>query len=140
MVVHRLWEKLNIKMNRAIAWLLTFNFVTMTWVFFRAKTWADAGKVLRGMTGFSGIPLPRLLEAKLPFLHQLPVQFIDIEDFSKKTLALILGMALVLFAKNSVELQKEFKPSWKNAAFCLVLLAIGIISLTKVSEFIYFNF
>lgn len=140
MVVHRLWAKLNFRMNRALAWFLTFNFVTFAWVFFRAKTWADAWKVLRGMTGFAGFALPDFLASKFPALQRLPLQFSDIEDFPKKGLALFLGLALVLFAKNSVQLQQEFRPSWRNAVFCLLLMAIGLISLTKVSEFIYFNF
>ena len=52
----------------------------------------------------------------------------------------ILFGATAVLAKNSVQLQQDFKPNWKNAAFCMLLMAIGIISLTKVSEFIYFNF
>ena len=36
-------------MPPALAWLLTFTFVNVAWVFFRAKTLDDAMRVLRGM-------------------------------------------------------------------------------------------
>lgn len=36
-VIHRLWKMTNIKLPKAIAWLLTFGFVNVAWVFFRAK-------------------------------------------------------------------------------------------------------
>jgi len=108
-------------MNQILAWFLTFNFVTITWVFFRAKNWSDAGKILRAM-------------------NPLGVQFEHIEDLRNKMLFLILFGIIAFLAKNSVQLQKEFRPTWKNAAFCLFLVAIGIINLTKVREFIYFNF
>ena len=140
MVVHRLWVKANIKMSRMLAWFLTFNFVNMTWIFFRAKSWSDAGKVLRGMLGLNEISFLPTFASGLPFLNRFVAQFKDIEDLKKKMLFLILFGAVIFLAKNSVELQRDFKPNWKNAVFCLLLMAIGIISLTKVSEFIYFNF
>lgn len=49
LVIHRLWNSLGFRMNRVIAWIITFNFVNIGWVFFRAKTWTDAIKVLKGM-------------------------------------------------------------------------------------------
>ena len=36
-------------MPPVLAWLLTFTFVNVAWVFFRAKTLDDAMRVLRGM-------------------------------------------------------------------------------------------
>ena len=50
-VAHRLWEKTGIKTNKFLAWFITFNFVNVTWIFFRANEWNDAIKVLKGMTG-----------------------------------------------------------------------------------------
>ncbi len=125
MIIHRMWAKTNFKISRIFGQFLTFNFVTFTWVFFRAKNWSDAGKVLRGMVGLDGISL---------------IQFKAIPDIKKKILFLIVFSAVAFLAKNSTQLQKSFRPNWKNATFCLLLMAIGIISLTKVSEFIYFNF
>jgi len=58
LVIHRLWRKFNIRMPRFLAWVLTFNFVNGAWVFFRAKTFGDATKVLKGMVGMNGVVFP----------------------------------------------------------------------------------
>ncbi len=69
-VIHRIWSGFNIKMHRFLAWFLTFNFVNIAWVFFRAKTWDDAIKVLAGMFGMNGIKLSRSA-AKVDFSRSM---------------------------------------------------------------------
>ncbi len=49
LVVHRLWQKLGFKMNTFLAWFITFNFINIAWVFFRAVNFESAIKVLKGM-------------------------------------------------------------------------------------------
>lgn len=122
MVLHRLWSRLNFKMNQALAWLLTFNFVNAGWVLFRAKNGEDALKVFRGMSGLNG------------------PGFEDISNLKRKAIAIGAIFAVVLLARNTVQLRAQFRPNWKTAAFCLLLAVAGIMNLTKVSEFIYFNF
>ena len=120
MVIHRIWGGFGIKMNRFLAWFLTFNFVNAAWVFFRAKTWEDAVHILRGMAGCNGFGI------SADFRTQIPT---------------VLGLtAAVLILKNSSLMRSTFQPSWKTAALCTFLACAGIISITKVSEFIYFNF
>ncbi len=55
LVVQRAWNQFGFKMNSVLAWFITFNFVNIAWVFFRAKEWEDAVKVLSGMLGLDGI-------------------------------------------------------------------------------------
>ena len=50
-------------MNSFFVWFITFNFVNIAWIFFRAVTWEDAQKVLKGMTGFSELGNPLEMEA-----------------------------------------------------------------------------
>ena len=57
-VVRRFWRKMSGPMPDFLAWFLTFNFVNAAWVFFRARTWEDALKVLSGMVGLNGFTLP----------------------------------------------------------------------------------
>ena len=48
-------------MPKAAAWLLTFNFINITWIFFRANTLDDALRVIRGMADISSVfDLPAL--------------------------------------------------------------------------------
>lgn len=143
LVVHRLWQKLNLRMNKVLAWLITFNFINIAWVFFRAHSWGDAIKVLRAMLGLNGVTLPESLAGILGFLTPYHVSFggFLMEDFlHQATPVLLVCMVLVLFAKNSLELKHSFKPSPANAVFIAALAVAAILSLTRVSEFIYVNF
>jgi len=49
LIIHRIWNKLGFRLYSWIAWIITFNFVNITWIFFRAKEWDDAIKVLSSM-------------------------------------------------------------------------------------------
>ena len=46
LVVQRIWSELGFKLNKFVAWFITFNFVNIAWVFFRAKEWDDTLMVL----------------------------------------------------------------------------------------------
>ena len=55
LVVHRAWKKVNYPLPAALAWLFTFLFINFTWVFFRAKDFAAARRVMRGMKNISSL-------------------------------------------------------------------------------------
>lgn len=146
LIIHRFWEKLGFKMNNALAWFITFNFVNIAWIFFRAKEWSDAIKVLSGMLGLSGIVLPNLLMEKLAFLKAYGIQFggfiAKVDNDGGKTLmpSLLITLLIVLLFKNSNQWTNAFKPNKKMALIVALMLSFGVLSLTKVSEFLYFNF
>lgn len=142
--VHRLWKSLNFKMWGWIAWFITFNFVNIAWVFFRAKEWEDAIKVLKGMFGLNGIVLPKFLTDKLSFLSKYGVEFGSylkaIYGDNSTILFLSLGFAISIFCKNTMELKSSFK---FNALYGLTMIFAFVYSwihLSNVSAFLYFNF
>ena len=61
-IFHRVWCNTGVRLNRLVAWLVTFNFINISWIFFRAEQWEDAAKVLKGMFGFSGLVLPSIFQ------------------------------------------------------------------------------
>ena len=143
LVIHRIWSELGFKMNKFLAWFITFNFINITWVFFRAKDWDDALKVLKGMFGLSGIVLPNFLEAKLGFLTKYGVGFNNfIEKVGDKNtfLFIIIGFILVLVFKNSIKKLEQLKFNFKNIILSTTIFVWAILSLNKISEFLYFNF
>ena len=143
LVIHRIWSELGFKMNKILAWFITFNFINITWVFFRAKEWDDALKVLKGMFGLSGIVFPSFLEAKFCFLKPLRVDFggsIDKVGDKNTFLFILFGFILVLVFKNSIEILKQLKFETKTAIFCSIVFTYSIFSLNNISEFLYFNF
>ena len=144
MAAHRLWHGLGFRLPNAVAWFLTFQFVNVTWVFFRAKTWPDAIKVLKGMAGLNGLVLPYGLNQKLAFLKNYGVTFgawITNVGGNLETFVLIaVFLAIAAFCKNSNEMSNNFKPSLVSGAFTLALSIGCFLSMGKVSEFLYFNF
>ncbi len=125
LVIHRFWKKLGFTMNSILAWIITFNFVNIAWVFFRAKEWDDAINVLKGMFGLSGVS-PKVL----PY-----ISFFDKDDLWK----FIAVFIIVLFLKNSMQMLKR-PINLKKAVFISFLFSWAVLSLGKVSEFLYFNF
>ncbi|WP_199617566.1 MBOAT family O-acyltransferase [Paenibacillus alkalitolerans] len=125
LVGHRAWSKLNIAMPRPFAWFLTFMFVNVTWVFFRADTFGDALKVLRGMFGFNGIDI-------LYKLHSPSVVL---------TLAGgAIAAAIALLAPNTNELFAKFRPAPWQAAVVAAAAVLALLHFNRISEFLYFNF
>lgn len=144
LVIHRAWYKLGFRMHMFLAWFITFNFINISWVFFRAKEFEDAMKVLKGMAGMTGINLPGALATKLSFLTQYGVDFgnfiLSTGGDTYTLVWLIAAMVFVLVFKNSVELAHSFKISYKTVWFSGILFVVSVLSMNKVSEFLYFNF
>ncbi len=144
MVVHRIWQKVGFKLHKFIAWFITFNFVNVTWVFFRAKDFDDAIKVLKGMFGLNGVVLPFSLAEKFSFLADYGVEFNRImENIDANTSVLVIifaVFAISIFAKNSYEFLVNFRPRRVYLFATSLLFAIAILKLNQISEFLYFNF
>ncbi len=145
LVIQRAWSKLGFKLWTWLAWLITFNFINIAWVFFRAKEWDDAIKVLSGMFSLDNIVLPDILEGRLPFVSDLGIQFGGVFSNIKGGLSTIfwitIGFIIILIFKNSMEYMKSFKHTMISIYF---VLSIFYISLYKIfffkSEFLYFDF
>ncbi|MBT7556063.1 MBOAT family protein, partial [Candidatus Woesearchaeota archaeon] len=127
-----------------LAWFITFNFINISWVFFRAKEWEDAIKVIKGMLGLSGVMLPNKFRELLQISDRYEIMFGDIYiNFygnSEILMWIILAFCLVLFFKNSNQLMSQFKMNNRMTIFIAFILSIGLMNISKTSEFLYFNF
>ena len=113
-----------------LCWILTFNFINIAWVFFRAENLQGAVNLLKGM--FLGeVVLPRLLDSGT-------VSTNSIEVWGWVFLAFILALA----CKNSIALSAHTS-KWRimfagvGCAICLLKI-IGDSGAS--SPFLYFNF
>ncbi len=144
LIIQRLWEKLGFKLWTWLAWLITFNFVNIAWVFFRAKEWDDAIKVLGSMFSLDNIVLPNMLESRLPFLTDLGVNFggfvVNIRGDFYTPVWIFIGFIIVLFFRNSMQLLNHFKTSFYFLICTIIILIIALGGLNEFSEFLYFNF
>ena len=61
LMIFRFWQKGSFRLPRFVSWLITFNFINAAWVFFRAQTFSDAVKVLKGMAGLTGVILSGIM-------------------------------------------------------------------------------
>jgi hypothetical protein len=143
-ILNKIWQKFNFKMNRVWAWFITFNFINITWVFFRASDWDNAVKVLKGMFGFSGFSLPLSLHNKFYFFSNYGVDFTTTDFISKKLIAIIIiSIAFILLLKNSIELTEKFMINWKYLSLMIFLTSLSLVWMAYFSgksDFIYYNF
>jgi D-alanyl-lipoteichoic acid acyltransferase DltB (MBOAT superfamily) len=144
LIIHRAWNQLGFKMNTLLAWFITFNFVNIGWVFFRATTFDDAIKVLKGMFGMDAIVLPNALASKLAFLKHYGIEFgsfVNAINGDLYTLIWVMaGFVMILLFKNSIELSRGFTVNRKYFLFTVCLFFGTVAYIGKVSEFLYFNF
>jgi D-alanyl-lipoteichoic acid acyltransferase DltB (MBOAT superfamily) len=129
-VLHRAWQQSGRKMNTILAWFITFNFINITWIFFRAKEWNDAANILSGMLGLNGV------EAFSDVLEFAGLSTIELVMMS---IVFILGIS-TFFTSNSNQMTKTFSLSNTSLLFGAFLMCMGILHLSKISTFLYFNF
>jgi len=143
-VIHRIWKDLGLKMNYLLAWVITFNFINITWVFFRAKEWEDAVKVLRSMFQLHDIVLPAFLMSKLDLAGQFGICFGnifgDIKGGVDTLIWLFAAFVITLFMKNSMEMVRAFSVKLSTLLFVVMLFVVSFFHIQKYSEFIYFQF
>jgi hypothetical protein len=144
LVVNHVWRKRKVKMPRWLGWFITFNFINLSFVFFRAKEWRDAVKVLDGMFGLNGFIPPSLLEKFSP-LSVFQSKFgrtllAGIGGRNETYWGLIICLIFVLVLKNSNELTDRFQPTWKTFVFLVAIAFYTLLNMGKVSEFLYFQF
>ena len=122
LIVHRFWKYLGFTMNAIVAWFITFNFVNIAWVFFRAKEWEDAIKVLKGM----------FLPAMTQYLLYNPIQLG----------LLLLGLITCLCFKNTNSFLKGYNSTFYKAVLIGIILFISFctIEVRGIGEFLYFQF
>lgn len=133
-------------LGRSLGRGLTFLAVVVAWVFFRAENFPAAARILRGMVGMNGVPLPdsyaRLAAPLGLSTAQLPL-FQGTEQIAMVSLA-----ALLCFALPNVAQAFEFLPGgrwqWRGtrrqAVAAGLALGAAILSLNRPSEFLYFQF
>jgi D-alanyl-lipoteichoic acid acyltransferase DltB (MBOAT superfamily) len=129
-VLHRAWQQSGRKMNTILAWFITFNFINITWIFFRAKEWNDAVNILSGMFGLNGIE---------KFSDVLEFGGLSTIDLFMISIVFILGIS-TFFTSNSNQMVSSLRLTNKSMLFGVFLMCMGVLHLSKISTFLYFNF
>jgi len=137
-----------ISLPKPLAWLLTFAFVNIAWVFFRADSLHQALALLAGLFqpnwGLPGpefaaaLPLKVIREA-LTYLQNAIAPAGRALVYWTPLLFFPAGLAL-LACPNPIVQTKEFRPTGWKAALSAVCLAGSVLLFAGVDTFIYANF
>jgi len=150
-VVYRLWSGLGLRMPDWLAWLLTFNFVNVAWVFFRDTDLDAAMRILGGVAGLQGVVLPASLAGLLAPLGGLGMEFgvwMDPVHWPASSIAAAAAALVgVLVLPNSNCLGRDgvwrtrmASPAWAGAVAVLFTFAVVKVAISVDVEFLYFNF
>lgn len=128
------------KMHLALRWILTFVFINITWVYFRADTIKDANKLLSKLVyiDIGSIPQDIISVFELPelaWITQLGIPSI----FLFVSIYCIL-LWIVLGTQNLYEKAQTLKLSIFKGIVLGGILILNILSFSRVSTFLYFNF
>jgi alginate O-acetyltransferase complex protein AlgI len=165
LVINHLWRALRpsvgggsaapTQLGRRVSQVVTFLAVVVAWVFFRAADLGTALRMLAGMFGSNGIEAPPSVAAEWPALRIAsgPV------DAAVALLVALALLAIAWFAPNSQQLTRYVGPDgahpaheppsplpakWQPSAGWAIamggLFATALMLMSKVSEFIYFQF
>jgi len=135
-VLYRIFRKQYDSLHPALQWLLTFGFVVVAWVFFRAASMADALAIIRSMLMMEFGPIRNSITSAFA----LPGGIREGYNAVFMMIWYVLSLLACLGMKNTYEKTMEFKPTLMNAFVTVILILYVTLSLSKVSVFLYFNF
>jgi D-alanyl-lipoteichoic acid acyltransferase DltB (MBOAT superfamily) len=121
---------------RAIAWSFTFLFVMLTWVLFRADSLTVAGRFLCALAGagFSnGATTTALLKGNIFIYLALLLALVRLAPNTQQLLAAELPLPVA-------PSRWHWAPQRSWALATGILFAVCVLSLSRVSEFIYWQF
>lgn len=128
------------KIHYGLRWIATFIFINITWVYFRADSIASANKLLSKLffIDIGSIPQEMLNAFDLPELmwmvrFGLPMLFLFVFIYS-------ILLWIVLGTRNLYEKSQQIQLSALKGILLGWVLVLSILSFSRVSTFLYFNF
>jgi D-alanyl-lipoteichoic acid acyltransferase DltB (MBOAT superfamily) len=150
-VITRAFQGFFAKIPKAVGWLITFAFLNITWIYFRADTIAQGNEVIGKLFSFKitdgfqseMVALGDVTEFRL-MLHLIRFVIPAIETVLTPLLLLsIVAFACVLavtLLKNTNEKLNTYKPKTSISVTNALLLAWCVVSFSGITTFIYWNF
>lgn len=144
------WRERQAKGVRAVfhglAVFLTFLYVNVAWVFFRAPSVKEAGVLLGRILNFQGGRLNWELAGCYnldEFWYVIKVLHIDRWQYAHYICMFLIfagTLLLVFFGKTAVDYVKTVKPKLWHSILMAVLFLWSVLSFSGVSSFLYVNF
>ncbi|MBA4358259.1 MAG: membrane-bound O-acyltransferase family protein, partial [Desulfovibrio sp.] len=148
LAVNHLWRKRKKKLPAALGWLCTFLLVNAAFVFFRARDFGAAFRMLGGMLGLQGLAPSGASLWQVLLLNPLAFEHVPLFE-GLGYLDTVLGLALVplglggaLLLKNSAQLLEGFRPSRRAMLLLAGSLFASLVFMNSFVEkgFVYRDF
>jgi alginate O-acetyltransferase complex protein AlgI len=143
LVICRYWSKIGIELNKYVAWFITFNFVNVAWVFFRANDIDGAIKILKGMIAFDTLRMEPYFHAPFAFNNRW-IDFLWVQPnthYDSFTLLFVLcTLSLIFLRINTNDIRLNFDMKLKHAILTGALFAVSMMFMLRNSEFLYLRF
>lgn len=146
-VITRHWKNQIEKVPRAINWVVTFLFLNLSWVFFRADSVSAGVDMIRQILAFDFGPVNTNILDVFNLLEVSSVAQwvfnINIHTVCPHLMTVVVyagTMLAVLWAPNAYERMNKLRCGFMELLITVFFLVWSIFSLEGVSTFLYFNF
>lgn len=130
-LIHRVWKNKGLSLPNFLGWLITLFSVNVFWVFFRAKTFQDAMKVVHSMVDIGSVTSFMTTAYKQSTMAYLGNRYAMV--------ILVCAILLSLVLKNSKEKEDNMQFGLSSLE-TIFYIAISITFLQREATFLYFNF
>ena len=128
-----------------LRWALTFLFVNIAWVFFRAPDVSGAltllhQAVMGGLTRPEAWILQGLFSKETGAVEMLFPALRSWTNLLRLGILYGTGMLVVLWRRNTIRRMDDFSPAWWQGVLLVVATAWSVLSFSGITGFIYSNF
>lgn len=150
-VITRWWQEKRGKKKKGtfghlLSVALTFLYVNVAWVFFRAESISQALTVLKKLISFDFATINRNFAKCFwmdEFWYMIKVLKLDgytWSDYLLMFVMLIVSLLIVFLSKTAVEISRKMRPTVINTVILAGLLIWCVLTFSEVSSFLYVNF
>lgn len=129
-MIRRIWKRKGFSMPRWAGMFITFFFINILWVLFRADNVHEAWIIIRSMFDNFNLTLTPVFTSHLPSI--LPNKI--------NMLLLALAAAFGVFGPTAYKLMTEYNVPRLKQVCIVVGMAISVLFLSRIVTFLYFNF
>ena len=146
-ILYRLLRKWIDKIPNVVRIPVTFVITTFLWSIFRADSISEWTTMMKSLftAGFT-YPNSELFYdfntiTEFRIISRLGLQgMVDSKPWLLLVIVLIICMMVIWFTRNTQERLERFVPTWKKCVAFVTIMTLSILSMSQVTEFIYYNF
>jgi D-alanyl-lipoteichoic acid acyltransferase DltB (MBOAT superfamily) len=144
-VITRIFRSFFEKLPKYVSWLITFIFINITWIYFRAASIGEANAMIKRIFSLEVTESLKITDvSEIPEIYAVQFLLHRLGDNAVTGAVLITVLVCSLIAsvtlKNTDEKLLGFVPTRMNLAGTAMLFVWCLISCAGVTTFIYWNF